>query len=108
MFACCRETARRVPMNYILLFSYTFCMSFYLLILCSEYSTKAVFTALVLTVAATLGLTIYAFTTTHDFTFCSGILFAFFTVLISTIKCSFKKIYCHFTTKYYQVQLKRA
>jgi teichoic acid transport system permease protein len=57
-------------------------MCFYLLILCSEYSTKAVFTALVLTVAATLGLTIYSFTTTHDFTFCSGILFAFITVLI--------------------------
>ena len=82
MFACCRETARKVPTNYILLFTYTFCMCFYLLILCSEYSTKAVFTALVLTVAATLGLTIYSFTTTHDFTFCSGILFAFITVLI--------------------------
>ena len=82
MFACCRDTARKVPTNYILLFTYTLCMSFYLLILCSEYSTKAVFTALVLTVAATLGLTIYAFTTTHDFTFCSGILFAFITVLI--------------------------
>lgn len=82
MFACCRETARQVPMNYILLFSYTLCMSFYLIILCSEYDTNVVFTALVLTVAATLGLTIYAFSTTHDFTFCSGILFAFITVLI--------------------------
>jgi uncharacterized membrane protein YcjF (UPF0283 family) len=33
MFACCRETARKVPTNYILLFTYTFCMCFYLLIL---------------------------------------------------------------------------
>ena len=82
VFACCRETARKVPTNYILLFSYTFCMSFYLIILCSEYNTKAVFTALFLTFAATLGLTFYAFTTSHDFTFCSGILFAFITVLI--------------------------
>ena len=96
MFACCRETARRVPMNYILLFSYTFCMSFYLLILCSEYSTKAVFTALVLTVAATLGLTIYAFTTTHDFTFCSGILFAFITVLIFSFPFFFMVWFLYF------------
>jgi len=82
MFACCRDTARKVPTNYILLFTYTFCMSYYLLILCSEFSTKSVFAALVLTFAATLGLTIYSFTTTHDFTFYSGILFAFITVLI--------------------------
>ena len=82
VFACCRDTARNVPTNYILLFSYTFCICYYLIILCSEYNTKAVFTAMVLTFAATLGLTIYAFTTSHDFTFYSGILFAFITVLI--------------------------
>ena len=82
VFACCRETARKVPTNYILLFTYTLCMSFYLIILCSVYNTKTVFTALILTIAATIGLTIYAFTTSRDFTFSSGILFAFITVLI--------------------------
>lgn len=82
VFGCCRETARKVPTNYILLFSFTLCMSFYLSLLCSLYETKDVISALILTCAATVGLTIYASRTTTDFTYCGGFLFAFVLILI--------------------------
>ena len=82
VFACCKETARKFPTNYILLFSYTLCMSFYLSLLCSQYNTKTVFSALLLACAATIGLTLYAMHTKRDFTFFGGFLFSFFLILL--------------------------
>ena len=76
IFFCCRKFARTVPYNYILLFSFTLCMSFYLSLVCAEYDTKIVLTALALTCASTLGLTLYAWTTSADFSMLGGILFA--------------------------------
>ena len=81
ILACCKEIARKYPTNYILLFSYTLCMSFYLSLLCVQYNTKTVFSALLLTCAATIGLTLYAMSTKRDFTFCGGFLFSFFLIL---------------------------
>ena len=82
VFGCCRETARKVPTNYILLFSFTLCMSFYLSLLCSTFDTETVISALFLTCAATIGLTVYASRTTTDFTYCGGFLFAFCFILV--------------------------
>ncbi len=81
VFTCCRDIARRVPINYILLFIFTLCMSFYLLIICAKYDTSVVITALFLTIGATLGLTLYAWRTERDFTFWGALLFALILVL---------------------------
>ena len=77
VFYCCKKCARKVPFNYILLFSFTLCMSFYLSLVCAEFDTKIVLTALFLTCGSTIGLTLYAWTTSDDFTKLGGILFSF-------------------------------
>ena len=84
VFSCCRETARTVPINYILLFSFTLCMSFYCFLLCSFYDTDKVISAALLTFGATVGLTVYAAKTKTDFTFCGAFLFAFLFILVFT------------------------
>ena len=83
VFACCRETARAVPINYILLFSFTLCMSFYLLLICAQYETTVVIAALILTMAATIGLTFYAYIAKANFTFLGGFLFSM--ILVSLL-----------------------
>ena len=82
IFSCFRDTARTVPYNYILLFSFTLCMSFYCFLLCSFFETAEVISAAFLTFAATVGLTIYAARTKTDFTYCGAFLFAFALILI--------------------------
>ncbi len=84
VFSCCRETARTVPINYILLFSFTLCMSFYCFLLCSFYETSMVISAAFLTFGATVGLTFYAIKTSTDFTFCGAFLFALLFILVLT------------------------
>ena len=82
IFSCFRDLARTVPYNYILLFSYTICMSFYCFLLCSFFESKDVISAAFLTFGATVGLTIYAARTKTDFTYCGAFLFAFLLILI--------------------------
>ena len=83
IFSCCRNVARRVPTNYILLFTFTLCMSFYLTILCSHVNPSTVISALILTIGATLGLTIYAYRTQENYSNCGALLFSL--ILISII-----------------------
>jgi len=82
IFTCFREKARTFPLNYILLFAYTSCMSFYCFLLCSFFDTADVISAAFLTFAATVGLTIYACRTKTDFTYCGAFLFSFLLILI--------------------------
>lgn len=82
VFSCFRDTARTVPYNYILLFAFTLCMSFYCFLLCSFFNSKDVISAALLTFGATVGLTIYAARTKTDFTYCGAFLFAFLLILI--------------------------
>ena len=82
IFTCYRDTARAFPYNYILLFAYTLCMSFYCFLLCSFFNTADVISAAFLTFGATVGLTIYACRTKTDFTYCGAFLFAFLLILI--------------------------
>ena len=76
MFICFRQTARRVPYNYILLLGFTLAMSFYCLVFCSFFDPADVIVAALLTIAATIGLTVYAIRTKENFTYCGGFLFA--------------------------------
>jgi FtsH-binding integral membrane protein len=85
MFSCCRDTARKVPINYILLFSFTLCMSFYCFIFCAFFEPKDVIVAAILTMAATTGLTVYASRTKTDFSFLGGLLFCFSFVFFFSI-----------------------
>ena len=85
MFSCFRDTARRFPTNYILLFSFTLCMSFYCLIFCAFFRPQDVIVAAIITTAATIGLTIYAIKTKEDFSFLGGLLFCFIFISIFTI-----------------------
>jgi len=75
ILSCCIKIARKVPINYLLLFIWTFCESYLLLTVCSFYNYEIVLTAIGLTVGITIGLTIYACYTKTDFTMCGGILF---------------------------------
>lgn len=85
MFSCFRETARKFPTNYILLLSFTLSMSFYCLIFCAFFDPQDVIAAAILTIAATLGLTVYAIKTKDNFTYLGGLLFCFMFLSIFTI-----------------------
>ena len=84
-FICCRRTARKFPINYILLFAFTLRMSFYCLIFCAFFDPQDVIAAAILTIAATIGLTVYAIRTKDDFTYLGGLLFCFMFLSIFTI-----------------------
>ena len=60
--------ARRVPVNYILLFTFTACEAYTVAYIAVLYDPATVLFAALLTVAAVSGLTIYAFYTKKDFT----------------------------------------
>ena len=85
MFSCFRDTARKVPINYILLLAFTLSMSFYCLIFCAFFDPEDVVAAGILTFAATVGLTVYAIRTKTDFLFLGGLLFCFSFLMVFTI-----------------------
>lgn len=80
--ACCRKVGRSVPINYILLLLFTLSQSYLVLLCCCRYEQHIVLTAMGLTAAVTISLTIYALTTKEDFTWLGGLLFSTITILI--------------------------
>ena len=67
--------ARKVPNNYIALFLFTICQSYYVSAICSSVYVQyggnggqLVLASAFLTLAVTIAITIYAFTTSSDFT----------------------------------------
>jgi len=64
---CCTENARRVPLNYVLLLSFTLCESYMVAFICSVYETSTVLLAAMMTLGVTLALTAYACYTTTEF-----------------------------------------
>ena len=90
---CCRDAARKVPLNYILLFIFTACESFILAVICSSYPSGVVLQAAGATAAVTIALTAYACTTKTDFTICGGLMFilsmVIFTLIIAMMFLSF-------------------
>lgn len=83
---CYKEVARSVPINYILLFVFAAAQSMFVGCICARYPRNIVLLAVALTAAVVVGLTIYAFTTTSDFTMCGGVLLvAGLVLLVATI-----------------------
>lgn len=78
---CFKSLARGVPQNYILLFLWTICEGYMLATCVAFYDPKTVMFAGLLTLAVTISLTVYAFTTKTDFTMCGGLLFCLVTIL---------------------------
>lgn len=64
---CCRNLARKVPINYILLGFFTACEALMVACICGFYDPISVLIAAIMTLSVTLGLTIYALTTKSDF-----------------------------------------
>ena len=64
---CCRDFARRVPINYIALLVFTLLESFALAVICAKYEKVVCLMAAGSTAAVTCGLTSYAFWTKRDF-----------------------------------------
>ena len=73
---CVPPLARSVPINYILLFSFTLFESYSVSAITSVYRSDVVVAAAAITLAVTLGLTLYAFKTKSDFTMLGSFLFA--------------------------------
>lgn len=72
---CYSESAKKVPINYILLFIFTACQSYLVSYACTRASPKIVLMAATMTCAMTLALTLYACVADTDFTTSGGILF---------------------------------
>lgn len=79
VLVCCKNMINKVPTNYILLFAFTFCEAYLVSTVVGAYSlrgeTKLVLTAVALTVAMTIALTLYACFTKSDITTWGGVLF---------------------------------
>ena len=71
---CNKKLARTVPTNYILLGIFTLCEGYIVAAVASLYQPGIVVASALLTAAAVLGLTLYAYFTKSDFTSGSGIL----------------------------------
>ena len=79
---CFKKVARRYPINYIALFTFTIFESYILAFVSSYYNPYVVLSAVILTFVVTISLTIYAFKTKSDFTLCGGALVAVSTSLL--------------------------
>jgi FtsH-binding integral membrane protein len=84
--ACCGDLARKVPHNYLLLFSFTLCEAVVLAVICLFSSMVAVGLASLMTCMVTAGLTAFAHYTTIDFTGFGAYLYA---ALLSFVVCGF-------------------
>ena len=71
---CCISTARKVPMNYILLGLFTLGEAYIVSFIASQYNPKIVMIAALMTTGITSGLTAYAYKTKTDFTVLGGIM----------------------------------
>jgi len=78
ILCCIPSLARQVPTNYILMTLFTISEAYGVSAICYEFyqadSGSLVIWAAVLTLVMTLALTVYAYTTKHDFTMCGGYL----------------------------------
>jgi protein lifeguard len=79
---CFKKLARKVPINYILMFAFVFAESYIVSFICSNSDPYTVLVAAVMTLGLTIGLTVYALTTKTDFTYSGGSLFIFGMVLL--------------------------
>ena len=86
---CVRSLARKVPINYILLTLFTFAMSFIACCSVAFADPQLVVFAAFLTALVVIALTLYAFTTSTDFTMMGGLMFIISMLLFGIILLSF-------------------
>ena len=67
IFGCCPGVSTSYPINWILFGTFTIIESYIVSFVCSLYSPDDVLNAAIATLAATLGLTLYAVKTKNDF-----------------------------------------
>lgn len=72
---CCVNVARKVPVNYILLSTFTFCFTFVVCFITSFYTANSVIMAAAMTAVMTATVTLYAVFTKTDFTVCGSLLY---------------------------------
>ena len=73
---CARNLTRQVPVNYLILTTFTILFAFSVCHLTSLYTSSSVIMSMGLTAAVTTGLTLYAFWTKTDFTSFRGLFVA--------------------------------
>ena len=71
---CCRLD-QKVPLNYALLFVFTFCESWLVASICQRAEPKIVLEAAALTCGMVIGITLFAMFSKTDFTLCGPVLF---------------------------------
>jgi FtsH-binding integral membrane protein len=87
---CFTDMFRKVPSNYIFLFTFTFFESYIVSCICGMTSPRLVFMAAAMTFGMVLGLTVYASTTKRDLTLQGGFIFILgFSVLLLAIFAMF-------------------
>jgi len=72
---CIPSVAKKVPLNYILLFAFTGAESYIVAFFCGISQGKIVFMAAAMTLGIVCALTFYAMTTKTDFTLQGGLLY---------------------------------
>ena len=79
---CCGQH-RKVPLNYILLATFTVCVSYIVASISCRYDPLIVIEAAALTAAVVVGVTIYAYTSKTDFTVCGPMMWIFAMVFLT-------------------------
>ena len=79
---CCRQLARTVPANYVLLLIFTVSVSLMVAFICSYYQSSIVFKAFIVTLVVTGAITIYALTSKVKIAYLFG---AMIIVLVSLL-----------------------
>ena len=82
MLTCCENFRRKTPHNYVALMVFTLAESFLVGVISSIYNYKIVLTAVLITAAICIALTIFAFQTKIDFTVYNGLLFVLLLILM--------------------------
>ena len=77
-----RELSRKVPINFILLAIFTISESYLVSCTTARYDPQSILIATILTASIVVGLTIYAWRSTTDFTIFGGLLYTAMIALI--------------------------
>lgn len=83
IFACCPQTLRQSPLNYIILLAFTVFESFLVGFICINYTLDSVLITVGITAFIVLSLTVFACQTTYDFTGMGPYLFVATLVLMA-------------------------
>lgn len=74
ILSCCvQKGLKKVPWNYIMLFSWTISITYMIMTTCAYYDKEIVITTMGLTAAVSVGLTVYAFIPKNDFSYLGNI-----------------------------------